>query len=133
MIALDTSAMVRYLTNDDPAVAGRVARLIDDVEPVQLSPTVLIEIVHVLRGGPYNVPNPALADTLVELLAHENVLLSGLDEDLAIGAILGARERSPRHLADGLIAAAARDAGCRLLVTTDTAFATDLLPVEQLR
>ena len=133
MIALDTSALVRYLTNDDPAVAGRVAGLIDDVEPVQVSPAVLIETVHVLRGRPYAIDNPALADTLVELLAHENIVLSGLDIDLAIAAILGARERSPRHLADALIAAGARDAGCRLLVTTDTALATELLPVEQLR
>ena len=102
------------------------------MEPVQLSPAVLIETVHVLRGRPYGIENPALADTLVELLAHENVALSGLDGDLAIAAIHGARERSPRHLADALIAAAARDAGCRLLVTTDTAFATELLPVKQL-
>ena len=133
MIALDTSALVRYLTNDDPAVARRVARLIDDVEPVQLSPAVLIETVHVLRGRPYAIENPALADTLIELLAHENVVLSGLDADLAIAAIHGARDRSPRHLADAMIAAAARDAGCRLLVTTDSAFVSDLVPVEQLR
>ena len=133
MIALDTSALVRYLTNDEPAVAARVASLIDDVEPVQLSPAVLIETVHVLRGRHYAIDNPNLADALVELLAHENVVLSGLDSDLAIAAILGARERSPRHLADAIIAASARDAGCRLLVTTDRAFATDLVPVEQLR
>ena len=133
MIALDTSAVVRYLTDDDPAVATRVSELIDGVEPVQVSQAVLIETVHVLRGRPYAIKNPALADSLVELLAHENVVLTGLDVDLGIAAILGARERSPRHLADALIAAAARDAGCRLLVTTDTAFATDLVPVEQLR
>ena len=133
MIALDTSALVRYLTNDDPAVAARVASIVDDVESVQVSPAVLIETVHVLRGRPYTIENPVLADTLVELLAHENVVLSGLDVNLAIAAILGARERSPRHIADALIAAAARDAGCRLLVTTDRAFTTDLVLVEQLR
>ena len=100
MIALDTSALVRYLTNDDPAVAARVASIVDDVESVQVSPAVLIETVHVLRGRPYTIENPVLADTLVELLAHENVVLSGLDVNLAIAAILGARERSPRHIAD---------------------------------
>jgi predicted nucleic acid-binding protein len=78
VIGLDTSALVRYLNDDDPAVAARVAELIDDVESVQLSPAVLIETVHVLRGRPYGIENPALADTLVELLAHENVALSGL-------------------------------------------------------
>ena len=133
MIALDTSALVRYLTDDDPAVAQRVASLIDGPEPVQVSPLVLIETVHVLRGRPYVVPNPDLADTLVELLAHQNVVLSGLDQDLAAAAMRDARDRSPRHLADALIAAAARGAGCRVLVTTDVAFATELVPLEQLR
>ncbi len=133
MIALDTSALVRYLTDEDPAVAERVAALIDGSEPVHLSPPVLIETIHVLRGRPYAVGNPDLADALVELLAHESIVLSGLDQELASAAIRVARDRSPRHLADALIAASARDAGCRVLVTTDAAFATDLLPIEQLR
>jgi predicted nucleic acid-binding protein len=133
LIALDTGALVRYLTDDEPAVAARVAELIDSPEPVQLSTLVLLETVHVLRSRPYAVANPRLADTLVDLLSHEHIVLSGLDQDLAAAAIRGARERSPRHLADALIAAAAYDAGCRALVTTDTAFITDLVPVEQLR
>lgn len=132
MIALDTSALIRYLTDDVPVAAARVAALIDDSEPVQISPAVLIEVVHVLRGAPYARPNPDLADSLVELLTHENVVLSGLDQELAAAAIRGARDRSPRHLADALIAAAALDAGCRVLVTTDSAFATDLVAVELL-
>lgn len=133
MIALDSSALIRYLTNDVPGVAARVEDLLEGDEPVQISPPVLLESVHVLRGQPYSIANPALADALVELLAHENVVLSGLDRDLAAAALRGARERSPRHLADAIIAAAARDAGCRVLMTTDSGFATELVPVEQLR
>ena len=48
-------------------------------------------------------------------------------------AIRGARELSSRHIADAIIAAATRDAGCRVLMTTDEAFATELVAVEQLR
>lgn len=133
MIALDTSAVIRYLTDEDPDVARRVGDLVQGSEPIQLSPIVLIETVHVLRGSPYDRANPDLADALVELLSHENVILSGLDQELATAAIQAARELSPRHIADALIAAAARDAGARELLTTDTAFTTDLIPVIQLR
>jgi predicted nucleic acid-binding protein len=133
LIALDTSALLRYLTVDDPAVARQIAERIDGEEHVQLSPIVLIEAVHVLRGPPYERTNPELADALVELLSHENVVLSGLDQDLATAAIQAARDLSPRHIADALIAAAARDAGARQLLTTDTAFTTDLVEVVQLR
>ena len=132
MIALDTSALIRYLTDDNPPAAARVAALVDGSERVQLSPAVLIEAIHVLRGAPYARLNPDLADSLVELLTHENIVLSGLDQELAAAAIRGVRDRSPRHLADALIAAAAFDAGCRVLVTTDTRFATDLVPLELL-
>ena len=133
MISLDTSALVRFLTDDEPAVAERVAAAIDGNEPVHVSALVLLELVHVLRGKPYARTNPDLADVLVDLLTHENIVLTGLDRDIATLAIRAARERSPRHLADALIAAAAHEAGTRELWTTDTAFATDLLPVTQLR
>jgi predicted nucleic acid-binding protein len=133
VIGLDSSAVVRYLTNDDPDVASQIETYIEGAEPVQISAPVLLEAVHVLRSRPYSIAKPNLADTLVNLLTHENVTLSGLDSELAASAIRGARELSPRHLADALIAAAARDAGCRVLLTTDEKFVTNLVPIEQLR
>jgi predicted nucleic acid-binding protein len=132
VIGLDSSALIRYLTNDDPEAAARVEAFLDGDEPVQVSSPVLLESVHVLRGQPYLIAYPDLADSLVEFLAHQNVVLSGLDRDLTQAAIRGSRERSPRHIADAIIAAAARDAGCRVVVTTDQRFATDLIPIEQL-
>jgi predicted nucleic acid-binding protein len=133
VISLDTSALVRFLTDDEPAVAERVAAAIDGDEQVHVSALVLLELVHVLRGNPYARWNPDVADVLVDLLTHENIVLTGLDRDIATIAIRTARERSPRHLADALIAAAAHEAGRRELWTTDPSFATDLLPVTQLR
>ncbi len=131
MIGLDTSALVRYLTEDDPALAVRVAKLIEGEELVGIPALVLLEAIHVLRGTPYRRDNPELADTLVELLAHENVRLLGLDAELASAAIRHVRGRSARHLADALIAASAAEAGARLLVTNDTRFVPDLVPLAQ--
>lgn len=132
MIALDTSALVRYLTDDDPVLAERVANFVDGEEPVGIPVLVLLEAIHVLRGAPYHRDNPVLADALVELLAHENVRLIGLDAGLASAALRHVRSRSARHCADALIAASAAEAGARGLVTNDARFVPDLLPLVQI-
>lgn len=132
MLALDSSALVRYLTNDVPSAARRVGAAIDGDQVVAVPALVLLETVHVLRGRPYMRQNPDLADALVDLLAHENIRLIGLDSELASAAIREARDRSPRHLADALIAASAVEGGATRLLTTDRAFASPLVPVEQL-
>lgn len=132
MIALDTSALVRYLTDDEPTLAARVAELVEGPEPVGIPALVLLEAIHVLRGVPYRRDNPDLADALVELLAHENIRLLGLDAELAAAAIRHVRGLSARHLADALIAASAGEAGARQLVTNDARFVVDLVPLLQL-
>lgn len=132
MIALDTSALLRYLTNDRPRSAATVAAAIDGGEPIGISSLVLGEAVHVLRSAPYERRNPDLADALVELLAHENVALTDLDADLASAAIGGVRHVSARHIVDALISAAAQQAGARTLLTNDSEFASTLVPLSQL-
>ena len=131
MIALDTSALIRYLTDDVPVAAARVAALVDGSERVQLSPAVLIEAVHVLRRPAYARRTRILPTRWSSSSTHENVVLTGLDQELR-RSHPRRRDRSPRHLADALIAAAAFDAGCRVLVSTDSRFATDLVPLELL-
>lgn len=132
MIALDTSALLRYLIGDDPALADRVSRVIEGDEPAGISTPVLVEAVHILRGRPNALPNPEVADTLIDLLAHENVVLTDLDGDLASAAIAGVRHLSPRHIVDALISAGARQAGATRLLTHDSKFASRLVPVVQL-
>jgi predicted nucleic acid-binding protein len=132
VIALDTSVLIRYLTDDVPALGAAAAEWIEGDEPVTLSAMVLLETIHVLRGAPYRVGNPALADVLIELLNRENLELTGLDAELALTAIASVRHLSPRHLADALIGAGARGAGARLLVTNDRKFVTELVPLQQL-
>lgn len=132
MIALDTSALLRYLTNDDPGLAAKVALVLDGPDPVSLSVVVLLEAAYALRTPPYLLDNPGIADTLIRLLAHESVYLSDMPAGLASAAITGIRHMSARHIADALIAAAAQLAGARLLVTNDRKFAAQLVPVRQL-
>lgn len=132
MIFLDSSVLVRYLTEDDPALATTAATLVGGEEEVGISTLVLLELVHVLRGKPYFQANPGIADALVVLLQHENLRLVDLDADLASAAIVGVRHLSARHIADALISASASHAGARLLTTNDLKFSSQLVPVEQL-
>lgn len=132
MIALDSSALLRYLLADDVNLAGRVARTLDGPEPVGISALVLTEVVHVLRGDPHRMTNPAVADVLVALLRHERVVLTDMDAGLAAAAITAVRHLSPRHIADALVSAAAQHAGARQLFTADRTFASQLVPVVQL-
>ncbi len=131
MIALDSSALLRYLLADDRAMARRVERALAGPEAVGVSTPVLVEVVHVLRGNPYRRENPAVADAVIGLLGHQNVVLTDLDADLAAAAMTAVRHLSPRHLTDALISAAARQAGARQLLTADRTFASQLVPVVQ--
>lgn len=133
MIALDTSALLRYLTDDDPRLSAEVARLIEGDERVGLSSLVLLEAAYALRSPPYRRENPQIADALIELLALENVTLFDLSAELASAAIAGVRHLSARHVADALIAAAARQAGADFLVTNDRRFASEVVQIRQLR
>ena len=132
MIALDTSALLRYLLADDRRMARRVERALSGPEPVGVSTPVLVEVVHVLRGEPHRRGNPDVADAVIDLLGHQNVVLTDLEGDLAAAAISAVRHLSPRHIADALISAAARQAGARQLLSADRTFASELVPVVQL-
>lgn len=132
MIALDTSALLRHLLDDQRRMACYVSDMLEGSEAIGISVPVLIEALHVLRGPPYSRSNPAVAAALIELLGHENVVLTDLDADLASAAMAAVRHLSPRHLADALISAAARQAGASQLLTADRTFASHLVPVIQL-
>ena len=70
MIGLDTSVLVRYLTEDDPAQARRAAACIESATArgrrCFIGPIVLCELSWVLRGA---YEECDLLDTLERLLA----------------------------------------------------------------
>jgi predicted nucleic acid-binding protein len=132
MIGFDSSAVLRILLTNDPAKADRVDEALSGSEPVGISTPVLLEVVHVLRSASYRGRNPAVADAIIDFIGHENVVLTDLNGDLASAAIAAVRHLSPRHIADALISAAARQAGARVLLTADRTFASQLVPVVQL-
>jgi predicted nucleic-acid-binding protein len=72
MIALDTNLCVRYLTNDDPAQAKQVLRILEQAEEVFLPKTVLLELEWVLRAV-YELPRESVRRALLQILGLSNV------------------------------------------------------------
>jgi predicted nucleic-acid-binding protein len=69
---VDTNLFIRYLTNDDPAKADRVEKLLDDAAAgkVKLVTTemVIAEVVWVLESG-YSLNNASIAPLIRGILA----------------------------------------------------------------
>ena len=67
-VFVDTSVLIRYFAEDDPARAFAAAGVVDGDNSLVVSTATLLELVHVLRMD-YGATNPALAQGLVRFLA----------------------------------------------------------------
>jgi predicted nucleic acid-binding protein len=117
---LDTSVVVRYLVQDGREAP--VARsIIESDEELLLTPVAIQETSFVLTRL-YGLPRELVVDRLLDLIARENVTVHGLDEQVAIDALLLCRPSARVSFADALIWAAARDAGDLPIYSFDARF-----------
>lgn len=79
MIAVDTNVWVRYVTNDDPAQAGRALALLERASQVFLPKTVLLEVEWVLRAV-YELPRDSVRSALLHILGLEKVMMEAAEE-----------------------------------------------------
>jgi predicted nucleic acid-binding protein len=124
----DTSVLVRYFVDDDPARAFAAATLVDSSNTIVVSTTALLELVHVLRTD-HGIRNPTLAEGLIRFLARANVELADADQAAAIAGIRWTTRVSARRIPDALIAAAAEHARCDWIATFDERMASPTVPV----
>ncbi len=118
MIALDTNVLVRFLVQDDPDQAGIATALFDqltDADPGFVSREVLVELVWVLERA-YGYPRSDIAAALDGLLSALELVIEAADD---VGHALERYRLEGFGFADLMIAAAARRAGSRELVTFD--------------
>lgn len=125
---LDTSVIVRYITGDPPAMAEAAARLLDGEGPFILSEIALLETAHVLAKV-YQVPRPALVDSLVALVQKSNLRLAVLPKPRVVEALLLCRDSKRYSLADVMLWAQARDMKVEPLYTFDGRFPSQGLAV----
>jgi predicted nucleic acid-binding protein len=127
---LDTSVVIRYLVNDDRALAERAQRIIVGNAELFLTDGTLAEIAHVLTRV-YGIPRAAVVDELILLIRRPNVRLHGLDLALAIQALRLCRPSGRVSFADALLWASARSAGATVVYTFDERFPADGLAVRR--
>jgi predicted nucleic-acid-binding protein len=118
VIALDTNVLVRYLVQDDAPQAQIASDVIDGLsEAVQgfVGREVLIELVWVLERA-YGFSRMEIANALDGLLAAIELVIENADD---LGLAIELYRNDGYGFADMMIAAAARRAGARELVTFD--------------
>ena len=121
MIALDTNVLVRFVVADDPEQAARakglVAKATAEGETLFVSDLVLCELVWVLESA-YRFPRGTVVRTLERLLAAS--VLAFRDSG-ALARSVEAFSRGKGDLADYVVLAHAREAGCEAVATFDRA------------
>ena len=120
MIALDSSVLVRYLTQDDPSQGASAARFLEEEltadRPGFVSVIVLCEVSWVLRRG-YRFSRSQVQTALRALLGIRQLTFG----DLAF--VERAVSSNDQDIADFLIHELGRAAGCAETVTFDRRFA----------
>ena len=124
---LDSSVVVRYLTNNPPDLANAAARIIDSDSRLVLSELVLAETGYVLQSV-YGVPRAQLVDALVGLVRRKNIELLNLPKELALIALSLCRGSNRVSFVDALLWAEARHAGANAIYTFDRRFPADGVP-----
>ncbi|MBX2999441.1 MAG: PIN domain-containing protein [Caldilineaceae bacterium] len=104
---LDSSYIVRYLTNDPPEMAVQAAAAIDSEQPLCISEVILAESAYVLTSV-YKVPRDMVVDTLISLIHRQNIRLTMLPKLLAVEVLQLCRDSKRYSFADVLLWAEAR-------------------------
>jgi len=119
VIGLDTNVLVRYLAQDDPQQARLATRLMErtlsEDEPGYVDHVVLCELGWVLERC-YGVGRARLAEIVEGLLTARQLVVEDAE---AVWAALRAMRADGADLADALLAARHRAAGCERTVTLD--------------
>jgi len=129
---LDTSMVVRYLTEDPPELAHKAAALIDSEEMLTVTDVVLTETAYVLKSS-YNIPRSVIVDNLIGFLQKVNISLYGLDKSFVLQSLFLCRPSGRVSISDAMIWAAARSSGNSIVYSLDERFPEDGLEVRRHR
>jgi predicted nucleic-acid-binding protein len=121
---LDTSVIVRYLTDDPAEMAEQATRLIETEAELHVTETALNETAYVLRRV-YGMAREEVVDLLVAFLQRTNITVHAMDKAVVIAALLLCRPSGRVSLGDALIWAAARNVPPSSVYTFDRRFPSE--------
>jgi predicted nucleic acid-binding protein len=122
-IHLDSSVVVRYLTDDPPEMAARAALLIDSQTSLAITDLVIAESGCVLTTV-YGIDRSDVAEALAALMLRSNIECPQLSIPLVVRALQLAGRSGRVSFADALIWARARQAEAPV-ATFDRRFPTE--------
>jgi predicted nucleic acid-binding protein len=99
---LDSSFIVRYLTNDPPEMAKQAAAVIDSEQPLIVSELILAESAYVLASV-YQIPRADVVDALMAFLQRANIRLAHLTKPVALDALQLCKNSKRISFADALL------------------------------
>jgi predicted nucleic acid-binding protein len=118
---VDTSFLVRYLTNDPPELAARAAEVLDREPHLTISPVALAETAFVLESF-YQSPRAAVVDALIRLVQKANLEILHLPKSRALMALDKCRPSRRHSFADALIWTEAVHARASVIFSFDRRF-----------
>lgn len=118
---MDTSFLVRYLTNDPPELAARAAKVLDSDEPLVLSEIALLESAYVLSTV-YGIARPAVVDALAALVEKSNLRLTSMSKVRALEALRLCRDSKRHSFADAFLWAQALEMQADCIYSFDRRF-----------
>ena len=121
---VDTSMVVRYLTDDPPELAEQAAQIIDRLDDLEVTDVVLAETGYVLTSV-YQIPRDMVVDHLMTFVQKRNISVFSLDKGLVLQALILCRPSGRVSFADAMVWAAARSAGSRVIYSLDERFPRD--------
>lgn len=129
---LDTSFVVRYLTNDPPGMAELAAAVIDSEEPLVMSEIVILECAYVLTSV-YRVAKVEVVEALQALVRRSNVTLVNLTKARALAALDLCRASGRHSFADAMLWAQALHLHAGRIYSFDRKFPSQGLTVTDRR
>jgi predicted nucleic acid-binding protein len=128
---LDTSVIVRYLTDDPPGSADLAGRLIEGDEDLLVPEVVLTEVGYVLASL-YHLARERVVDLMLALLRRTNIEPLFLDKATVMSALLLCRPSNRVSYTDALTWASARAARTHVVYTLDERFPREGLKLKGL-
>jgi predicted nucleic-acid-binding protein len=114
---IETSVVVRYLTNDPAEMSARATALIASRSPLYVTGTVLAETAHVLQTV-YDIDRATVVDLLQTLIRDDGVVPYPADAGRVLDGLDLCRPSNRVSIPDALIWAEALSAGRPTVVYT---------------
>lgn len=104
MVILDTSALIRFFTNDIPTKANQVRKIFGSKEKTFIPDVVFPELEYVLLSKSYNVTRKKIAIAFEFLVMQKNIITSS-----AVKKAVDLYRKTRLDMADCIIVASASD------------------------